>query len=208
MVARVLIGGVGVVVLVGACVLGAASFWLFSTFGGPDGVVQPLGRIESSASIIVIDVEDVQARMPFDIPGRVELALDAGDDTVTVVAGPTADVDRVIQGTSYDVARYAGAWSTLRVPGMSTAELGAGSWAVRASGDPAVIDVDGVMPGSVVIARDDPRSASVQVDLRYVVADARPIAMIGGAITVLLAMISLVLLWAATIGLRSRGRHA
>lgn len=208
MVARVLIGAAGAVVLACACGLAAASIWLSTTFGGADGAVQRLGQIESSASVVVIDVADIQVRTPFGIPGRIQLAVDAGDDAVTVVAGPTAEVDRVILGTAYDVASYDdGAWSTVPVPGPSIAALETVTWAQQAKGDPAVIDVAGIAPGSLVIAREEPRSLAVRVDLRYVVADAHPIALIGGAIAVLLAMISLVLLWAATIGLRSRGRH-
>ena len=83
-------------------------------------------------------------------------------------------------------------------------------WSARATGDPAVIDVASAVPGSLIITRDGSSSAvddPVRVNLRFVVADARPIAVIGAGIAAFLLLIALVLLWAVIFGMRSRGRH-
>lgn len=208
MVARVLIGIVAGVVLVASIALGAGAAWLGSTFGGPDGSVRSVGAIESTARMIVIDVDSVEASIPFGIPGRVELAVD-GDGALSVIAGPTVDIDRLVFGSAYDVASLEdGSWTVASVPGVRpvppvTDDLGT----VTAVGDPAVLDIGAIAPGSLVIIREADDTSTLSLDLRFSVADAQMISMIGIGIAVFLFLIALVLGWAAVIGLRGRGRH-
>ena len=97
--------------------LGGGALWLWNTFGAAEGAERSLGRIESSAATIVIDVDEVGARVPFGIPGKVELAFDADTGPLTVVAGETAHVDRQVFGTAYDVATLDdGTWTTVWFP--------------------------------------------------------------------------------------------
>lgn len=210
MAVRVLLGIVAALVLAASIALGAGASWLWTTFG--DGALRRMGTIEATAPMIVIDIDDVAVRTPVRIPGRLELVVDAGDAPVTVLAGPTPEVDRVLFGTSYEVASLAGgAWTTIPVrgvrpaPDLATADLGDGL--VSTTGAPVVLDAARIAPGSIVIGRDTSALGAVSIDLRYLVADARTISLIGGAIALFMLCVAIVLLWAAIIGMRGRGRH-
>lgn len=209
MVARVLIGIVAGVMIVTSLALGAGAVWLWSTFGGPNGAVRSLGAIESGARTVVIDVDAVGATVPFDIPGTVELAVD-GERPLSVVAGPTVDIDRLVFGSAYDVATLEdGSWEVASVPGVRPAPSATSAVGMMsATGDPAVLDIAAVAPGSLAIIRGADDTAAVSLDLRLVVADAGLIATLGGAIAAFLLLIALVLLWSAILGLRVRDRHA
>ena len=209
MVARVLIGIVAGVVLVASIALGAGSAWLWTTFGGADGAVRSLGEIQTAARTVVIDVDAVGASVPFDIPGTVELAVDGGSP-LSVVAGPTADIDRLVFGSEYDVASLEdGAWVLASVPGVRpTPSATDAVGMVTATGDPAVLDVAAVAPGSLAIIRDEDDTSALVLELRLVVADAGVIATIGAGIALFGIIVAMVLMWAAVLGLRGRGRHA
>lgn len=209
MVARILLGIAAIVVLACGAVLGGGALWLWTTFGAPEGAVRSLGRIESSAPTIVIDVEQVHARVPFGIPGTVELAFSSESSPLTVVAGETTQVDQLVFGSAYDVAMLdEGTWSTVSVPGVRPPIDPAGTaWPARASGDPAVIQVGSVVPGSLLIVREAAGAGPVLVDLRLTVADARPIALIGMGTAAFVLLVALVLGWAVLFGMRARGRH-
>ena len=208
MAARVLLGIVAGLTLAMALALGAAAIWLWSAFAAPGAAVRSLGVIESGAPMVVIDVASVGASIPLDLPGRVELAID-GDTAVTVLAGPTADIDGLVFGSAYDVASLDdGSWSVTSVPGARTTPPRApGGDIVDVAGDPAVVDIAAVTPGSLVIMRTEGDRSAMSLTLRLVVEDAGPIAMIGAGVAAFLLLVALVLLWAAVLGLRTRGRH-
>ena len=101
MAARIILGIVAGLVLALSLALGSAATWLWSSFVAADGAVRDLGAIESTAPVVVVDVAAVSATVPFAIPGRIELAIDA-DQPVSVFAGPTAEIDRRVFATGYD----------------------------------------------------------------------------------------------------------
>ena len=208
MAARIILGIVAGLVLALSLALGSAATWLWSSFVAADGAVRDLGAIESTAPVVVVDVAAVSATVPFAIPGRIELAIDA-DQPVSVFAGPTAEIDRRVFATGYDVAAFAdGSWEVTSVPGVRPPAIEAGAGLAGVSGDPAVLDIASVIPGSLAITRTPGDTSALTLGLRYVVGDAGAIAVLGAVMAGFLLLVALTMLWAAVLGLRSGGRHA
>ena len=205
---RIVLGLVAVVVLATSIVLGAAAGWLWTTFADPRGAVRDLSAIPSPAPMIIVDVAEVGAQIPLGLPGRIELAVRAAQP-VSVLAGPTPDIDRLVFGAPYDVATLVdGDWTVTTVAGVHPmAPVPPDEALTAVSGDPAVLDIAEITPGSIVITKGEGDTSEVSLELRYVVADAAIIAVIGAGIAILLLLVAGVLLWTVVFAMRSRGRH-
>ena len=211
MVKRVLVGLLAALLVVTGCAIGAGAWWLWDTFGGPDGARRDLGSIPVPAgtTALVVDIDRISATVP-DVSLKGDPALLIGDRTrpTSVYAASRTAVDDFLDGTPYAAAALAaGAWRVSNVPGTARlADPARTRWIASASGAPAALPIGALSPASLIIV-PAPGATSVPIALSLRVPDVRTLAIASGAIAVLLVATGILLLWVAAFAIRPRGRH-
>lgn len=149
----------GIVCLVAGLALGSGAVLVHLSFDSDGRRYLPLGTIASAgATTVVIDVDRyAMGAGPLESLGRARLGFASATHPLLVVAGDAQQVDEVLHGSTYTVARREqGHWQTVQVPGQGQAPDLSGSpdWLVRAEGVDPEVTIPAHRPLTVAITGD------------------------------------------------------
>ncbi len=217
---KVLLGAVAVLLLLAGAAAGAAALWVDAALGSEGRITIDAGTITPAplSQATVFDVDRFGATVPvIGAFGNTTLAVSSGErgdpsDTLFIGAGPTADVDAYLKGSTYTVAiRQGDEWTTREVPGVTSAPLPGeqGFWLADDVGPRPSVAVPDQRPVTVVLMHPAGLpSGPLVVGIDFTVPDAGSwVRWLAIACAVLL-LLGLVLLITAIRMNRGPGRHS
>lgn len=213
MVRKVILIVVGALLVVAGIGVGATAVVVHQSIGDAGRLEVPLGTLTPTGGTgtVVVDVEGFSADLPYLSSWATPRLQASSSQSIFLGAGAPADVDALLRGSSYSVARTSGGtWELTTVPGTAPSAAVAQQtfWWATDHGTTASIAVPAKRPLTLVLSSADGRPLGpvslTAVVLVPTVAAAYPGVLIGSGSAVLLGIVLIVI---GSVLRRRRGRH-
>ncbi len=223
-VARVVLGLVGSVLILGGVLAAAFGGWVTATLQGDDSLRTAPQLIEvPGCSTVVMEIAD--ARVDAGQLDRIEVITNRSESFLSIrVNGSSAhdwligtadqrQVEEQLLGARYCLVEVAnGSWASTSIvfdPDAPDADFTGvpGRWATTANDEVVVVPLP--RPGSsiVISGSEDSLLATVQVVGEFEIEGASRIGLVGLIGGIIAALVGIALVLLGTLGLRSKGRH-